>query len=387
MKNFYSKWLLDHKIDLIVWSLFLLYEITVVGLISKSFGSPITYLLHYAINISVFYLHALWLFPWALREKRNALWRIPAVILFEIVLYMLLAYWGDVWLIHMKIITHLTELQFTHQFALTCIYRCIYFLGFATGYYFILDHLREKKKVNEMEKQSLLKQHAIETELVKTQNEFLKAQINPHFLFNTLDFVYHTIERDTNKATEAVILLSRMMRYAIKPYEDREYIFLEEEIAQVENLIYLHQLRKSNALYIQLTAQQDVGKVKFIPLVLLTLVENMFKHGDLTEVGHEALINLEVDEAYFYLRTDNLIDRRAGLKGSRIGLQNIQKRLLHTYGEHFSFTWYEDDGKHFKVEIRIPLLSLTVHEVPLNDERENDKLPFHATADLRQIID
>lgn len=388
MKKICLDWLENHKIDLLVWFIFLFYEITVVGLISKKFGHPVTYLFHYGINISVFYLHATWLFPWSMKKGMVAIWRIPMILLVELIAYTLIAYKGDMILINLNIITYVKEIKLTPALALTSAYRCIYFLGFATGYYFIGSHIRERKRTAEIEKQSLIKHHEMETELTKAQNAFLKAQINPHFLFNTLDFVYHNIDVESNKASEAIVLLSRMMRYAVRSDENRDFILLEDEIEQIENLLYLHQLRKDNEWAIQLVCSSEVRKIKFIPMVLLTLVENITKHTDFAcSIEHEATVKVYIDEKNLYIETDNLIDTNNKKTSEHIGLINIQKRLEYAYGQSVSFKYHVDWRNHFVIRICTSLDSLNVHDMPLDVSLDNDRLLFHVDADPKQIND
>lgn len=380
MKKIFSKWFRDNKIDILVWGIFLFYEIVIVGLISKRFGHPLTYLLHYAINISIFYLHALLLLPWSCKKESQIIWKVPIVFLAEVSIYTIIAYIIDFILIEINIITHVTEIKFTYEFILTAIYRGMYFLGFATGYYFIAEHFKARKKAAEGEKQSLIKQHEIEKALVKAQNAYLKTQISPHFLFNTLDFIYYNIEFNTHKASECILLLSRIMHYAVKADKDKNFIFLEDEIEQVENLLYLHQLKKENEIPIQLICDEDVRKVKFIPLVLLTLVENILKHGDLTDKMHEATIKVVIKNGWLCIETNNLINHKEESDKNHLGLTNIQQRLMLTYGSNFRFEHIIDTNNHFIINISISPEALNVHETPLNNVKENDKEVFRAAA-------
>jgi len=384
MKKIYREWLEKYKFDLLVWSLFLFYEITVVGLIVKSFGNPITYILHYGINIVTFYIHAIWLFPYALKNGNAAFWRVPVILAIELTGYTLMAYWADRLLISLNVITHVSELKLTSQLVLTSVYRCIYFLGFATGYYFLLNYIREKNRATEQEKQSLIKQHQTEKDLANAKNAFLKAQINPHFLLNTLDFVYHSIDTDTGIAAQAVILLSRMMRYALGSDEREGFIALEEEIEQVENLLYLYQLRNSGDFPIDLICSYEVRTIKFIPLVLLTLVENIFKHGDLNSEAHQAFVKVHLENDSLCIETDNLIDTKAIEHSHRIGLSNVKRRLYTAYGDDAHFSFGVNSDRHFIVTIRVPLSTLNDQELLLDTVIDSDKGQLHEDVDQQK---
>lgn len=381
MKKICLQWFKTYRIHLLVWSIFLFYEIVVIGLISKRFGNPITYLLHYTINIFLFYFHAHNL-QWSLKKNRLAIFIVPLIILFEITAYMLISYWCDVLLINLKVITHLNQLEFNYQLILTSIYRCLYFIGFSTGYYFIVKFVKERQRAAEAENQGLIKRHEMEKSLIKTQNAFLKAQINPHFLFNTLDFVYHTIEIDSTKASEAILLLSRMMRYAVSSNEENGFVLLQDELDQVENLLYLHQLKNHRACAIDLEIDTKLNGLKFIPLVLLTLMENIIKHGDLRDFRHRAYMKIGIHNCTLRIETKNLIYKKNKMEGSQIGLSNIKKRINQAYGESAVLEHFIDHENCFIVRICLPVDSLHGHELPPNTAADNDKELFRAGADL-----
>ncbi|WP_165501733.1 sensor histidine kinase [Pedobacter frigiditerrae] len=230
-------------------------------------------------------------------------------------------------------------------------------MGFSTGYYYLKTYLKERKRAENLEKERLekiIQQQKIEQELVIAQNAFLKAQINPHFLFNTLDFIYHNVNKYSETAGDAVIKLAQMMRFAIDSNEMEQTIYLAYEIEQVENLLYLYQIRKNNDLNIHFAYTDEVKQFRLIPLVVLTLVENIFKHGDISNAEDIAFVNLEVKNDLLIIQAVNLINVNK-IKGSNnSGLNNIQKRLNYAYGDKIIFQ-YQVISNHFKVDIKIPI--------------------------------
>lgn len=383
MKKILFSWLLRHRADVIGWSLFLIYEITMVGLITKQFGHPIAYLVHYGINIGIFYVHALWLYPWAIEKSWPSLWRIPLVVALQAVGYTLASYGVDVILIELKVVAVAGGFALDQRLMLTSAYRCIYFLGFATGYYYIVKTLRLAKIAAAKEKQVLLGRLASERELSKLQNAFLKAQINPHFLFNTLDFVYHMIDVHAAKASQAIVLLSRMMRYGVQSNSEEGYILLEQEIEQVENLLRIHQLRKENDRGILLDWDPEVAELRFIPMVLLTLVENMLKHGQLDcESLDQPWIKIYLEQEKLCIQTENLIAHAHPASGEGIGMDNVKKRLELAYGPLVTLEVNVDSKAHFKVALRVPLASLALRHGPEGSVEGNGRLRFPEDADL-----
>ena len=366
MKNILKNWFNKYKLHLLVWALFVFYEAVVIGLVSGTFGHPLTYMAHYAAAVVLFYVHANLFLPWALLNKRSAIWRLP-FILVEIGGFVVVSFFLDKILIMGQIIPYDKPFNLSWLYTLKMVYRGSYFLGFATGYYYLITYIKEKRKTSELEKQHLkdiINSQKAEQELTKAQNAFLKAQINPHFLFNTLDFIYHNINTSSPVAADAVIVLTEMMRYAVDADKMGDFICLGDEIEQAENLLYLSQMRKNHALGFRINYTEEVREIYLIPLVLLTLVENVLKHGNLNEPEHEALIDLYVENESFHVVTDNRVNHEPlKLKtGYHTGLNNIEKRLRYAYGDAIEFEYHTDKANHFKLHLCIPIEQLKAHD-------------------------
>lgn len=357
MNGIIIKWIRKYRFHLLIWVAFIFYETVVIGLITGVFGHLSAYASHYLLILILFYLHANVCLPWAFRNSHSAIWKLALIVLLEISAFILISYLADEFLIF----THLLRVKhykLTYQNSLQSLYRGIYFIGFSTGYFFIIRYNKERRKTNELERQRLndiIYRQKSEQELTKAQNAFLKAQINPHFLFNTLDFIYHNIVALSPAAADAVITLSEMMRYAIDSDKMGEYILLGEEIDQVENLVYLNQIRKNNRLLFELKYEEEVRQLYLIPLVLLTMVENVFKHGNLTEKEHDAYVHIYIKNGTLFIETDNLINNQRWPGGNNKGLNNTERRLKYTYGEEIIFNCKTNDLNHFIVVLGIPL--------------------------------
>jgi len=338
------------------------------------FGHPITYLVHYSIIISLFYVHAEISLPWVLREKNSSIYKLSTIIIIEITSYIILSFLADKFLMLINVIPFSKTFTLSYQYSLKTLYRGMFFFGFSTGYYYLKTFIKERRKTNELEKQRLqdiIYRQDAEQQLVKSQNAFLKAQINPHFLFNSLDFIYHNIETSSPTAAEAVIVLSEMMRYAIDSDKMGDFVLLQDEIEQVENLIYLNQMRKNNELLFKLNIEESVRTMSLIPLVLLTLVENIFKHGNWTEPGGDATLSIYTNDKYFIIETNNLVNTTAK-KSTYTGLKNIEKRLLFTYGEKAGLNYFIDDKNYFKLHLQIPLTQMKARVWPEAKVENND---------------
>ena len=189
-------------------------------------------------------------------------WKLVLAILLELSVYVLICFADDKILYSLHLIKLTRPLNLDYVFCIRNLYRGVYFTAISTGYYFLKTYIKEKQKSAEIEKQRLneiiLRQKA-EQELTIAHNAFLKAQINPHFLFNTLDFIYYQVMEVSPKAADAIIALADMMRYAIDADKAGEFINMGEEIDQVINLIYLNQIRKNGEVNLEFTYPKRSG--------------------------------------------------------------------------------------------------------------------------------
>ncbi|WP_439879700.1 sensor histidine kinase [Pontibacter sp. MBLB2868] len=364
MKPFILDFIRRHKVHFISWIFFISYEVLIAGILYGKFSSFWNYALHYAINIALFYTHVTVVLPATLQRPRPFYWLLPLLVICEIAAFTGITYGVEV------VITQHLHLQLTRPLLLDYAYcfrsawRAVYFMGFATGFYFLDNYLKEKRRANRVEKEHLL--HIIEkqqlqnelirsqNELIRSQNAFLKAQINPHFLFNTLNFVYNNVRKTSVQASEAILALSNMMRYALQSEDEHQQANLLEEIEHVENLIYIHQIRHDHQLQIQLTYGDNLASVKFTPLVLITLVENIFKHGELSRANHTAQISINRQDHTLTITTSNLVNT-SKQTGHRIGLDNIQRRLNYSYKGQYTFEARMEENGYFNIFIEVTL--------------------------------
>lgn len=217
---------------------------------------------------------------------------------------------------------------------------------------------REKDLLKQLHLQNIIKQQKTDQELIESRNAILKAQINPHFLFNTLDFIYHTMTTNVSVASDAVIHLSRMMRFAIDSDHMGEVISLGAEIKHVETLFSLYKLRNSKT-EINLEYAPEINTLPLIPLVLLTLAENMIKHGDLSDQNHHSAIELFYNQDVLTITTRNPLSNSTNAPSGKLGLDNVRKRLQYKYGEGVSMGHIIVNG--------IFILTLVIPGIRIND--------------------
>ncbi|RZJ81920.1 MAG: histidine kinase [Flavobacterium sp.] len=306
-----KKWWIKYKIHVLAWTGYFIYEIMLLYLMGGLFSHPLVDPLHFLLNVCFFYINAFITLPLFLKTSTRIRYFLVPVLIIQMAIYVLVHFSLDKILIALDVIV-LKKVYVINWAVITRnLYRGVYYFGFSTGFYFLSTYLRERKRAEELEQDKLkaiIQQQQMQQDLLNAQNAFLKAQINPHFLFNTLDFVYHNVNRHSPIAGEAIARLAEMMRFAIAAGEREQSMPLSAEIEQVENLIFLYQIRKNNELAIAFNYPPAALNIKTIPLVLLTLVENIFKHGHLSkDKNHLASIELELTDDFLQITTSNTI--------------------------------------------------------------------------------
>lgn len=173
----------------------------------------------------------------------------------------------------------------------------------------------------------------------------LKNQLNPHFLFNTLNSIYALIAIAPEKAQSAVHELSRMLRYML--YESPASVPLQREIDFVRNYLELMKLRLSPQLPLEVTLDAgDAADRPVAPLIFITLVENVFKHGDTSAPYKPVTISLTVTDGVVHCVTSNAVSSRSSAsREGGIGLSNLNRRLSLLYGHRASLTTSLTDGR------------------------------------------
>lgn len=339
---------------IVIWIAFISYE-AISAKIMFGIDFDINGYSHYLLTITLFYLLSLLAFPWSTRE--NKLFRVLICIFFYLIIYVLGHFMIDIGFDIMNSSKSIVKSKLDLKYIISHTFRAIYFMGFSTAYYYLNTYNSEKKKSELLEKQRLndiIQQQMMEQELVNAENAFLKAQINPHFLFNTLDFIYHQVHDSSPEAGEAIIDLSNMMRYAMDAGRNGGVEVLGKEIEQVETLIHLYQIRKRGKYCIEFHATDEVKELYLIPLVLLTLVENVFKHGELLDEENPASIRLWEADGQLHICTNNGIAASNYTIKSGHGLVNTANRLHFAYGEHATLKSEQVNGD-FQVELSVPV--------------------------------
>ncbi len=162
------------------------------------------------------------------------------------------------------------------------------------------------------------------------QLAFLKNQVNPHFIFNTLNNIYSLVSSKSDKALPSIEKLSQLMRYMYKE-SDATFVSLQNEIDYIASFIELQSIRLSNMESVQYHFNGNIGTQKIAPLLLIPFIENMFKHGILNHIEKPLKIDVTVNKVQLTLTTSNFINTLHKDEASGIGLDNVKKRLALLY--------------------------------------------------------
>jgi len=354
-----------YRIHLLAWSLFIAYEIWVVWALNGTLSTFTNYATHYSLVIGWFYLAGDFVFPHTFRNLISAFWKFPIALIALFAIFTFASYLVDYTLIYNGLIGKKAQLSLDQNYITRALFRYVYILGIALAYFFVKNFISQKNISLSLEKQKL--QMIIEDErtkraLSKAHNDFLKAQINPHFLFNTLDYVYHSISVDSPEAADAILTLSDMMRYAVDSADQQEFLPLALEMEQVEKLIYLYQLRKKHELNIIVDFSPQAAELYFIPLVLITLVENIFKHGNINNAEIGVQIYVGIDDDKLIIESLNALNLNARTDSTKAGLNNVVERLGFAYGEGAKCI-FNSDGQAFQARVEVSLNALKANSI------------------------
>ena len=139
---------------------------------------------------------------------------------------------------------------------------------------------------------------------MKSELSFLKAQINPHFLFNTLNSIYALAIKKDDKTADAVVQLSELMRYIMTNAND-DVIALDKEINYINNFVQLQKTRLGNTVNVDYAVEGNAFGKCITPLILISFIENAFKHGVNPNQNSEIVIRITIVEDYLTLFVSN----------------------------------------------------------------------------------
>lgn len=206
------------------------------------------------------------------------------------------------------------------------------------------------------------KQHILAQEKVETELKYLKSQINPHFLFNTINSIFVLIHKNQDLASETLATFSEMLRYQLYECNDAE-IDLSKEIDFLENFVELEKLRLENTNIHFEVQNLAVAGQKIAPFILIPFIENAFKHVSKgNNQDHWIRIDLKIDTTQLVLEIENSVGMEHGFlekntQQKGIGLVNVQRRLDLLYPNRHQLVIETKNNSH-KIKLVLELKQL-----------------------------
>lgn len=344
---------------IIGWLTFITYEVSFIKLIrwpNADISNWNGYIIPYLINIFLFYFHFFVTMNFGFGKTHKKPLLFILLFLSELIIYLLFMGVKDIYFSERRFSSILslypTKIAFIQQ-----LWRGIYFLIFSTAYWLIHRSFKNKQKLKEAETSVLLRQQEkqeLELKLISSQNAFLQSQINPHLLFNTLNFIHSEVQQVSAKASDAIIVLSDMMRYSLSETKVDGKVLLEKETEQIDNLIKINQFRFNNKLSIDFITEGEFNSIKIIPLLLIPFVENLFKYAELKDEANPVKINIKVNGNLLHFKTFNKKRKTINYHSTGIGIENVKTRLNSYYQDNFSLD-IEDLDFTFSINLMIQL--------------------------------
>jgi two-component system LytT family sensor kinase len=295
-------------------------------------GLMVVFVLYPLINISLFYLNFLVYIPNFLDKKRYSLYTImvfTTIILYGLGKYGIALIYKQYVLMHM----HGEPVGFWH-YTLGAFFTSLTFVFLSTVLKFTIDWFLNERIQRDLENQRL-----------SAELSFLRSQINPHFLFNSLNTIYSLAYQRSETTPEAILKLSEIMRYMLYECNDNK-VDLGKELQYLQNYIDLQKIRFGKNAYIDYKITGQVNHQQIVPLLLIAFIENAFKHGVANDPLSPIQMLIDVDEEHlhFYIKNKKHSNNRDDLGG--IGLNNVNRRLDLLYPGKYKLDITDDEGSY-----------------------------------------
>lgn len=314
------------KHHIIFWSIYFIFNTLRWGSYFNDYSYSIkTNLIGFPIHMTLCYLNIYVFMPKFVFKKKYVTY--VSFLILSLFMMLLVKFNLTYYLVSENVWPEGTEVisKLTLNYSIDMMIGELYVITFVTAIKITMDWLKEHKRLTDLEKLQL------ETELL-----FLRSQISPHFFFNTLNNIYALSLENSKKTPKIIIKLSELMRYLLYETKKKKQS-LEKEIICIQNYLDLERIRFDEKLEVNMTISGDIKNKKIAPILLLSFIENAFKHGANKNIGKIRIdIDFNIIENFLYFRIANPIPTETKYeqqlnKSSGIGLQNVKKRLALGY--------------------------------------------------------
>lgn len=314
---------------LVFWGLILLFYTYFFGVNSENFNYVLSFSLFLMpITIGTTYVFIYKLIPEYLLTKQFIRFCVYSAYTFVISTYLIVLsiFYG---------LIYLSKLDYD---AMAPISRSLFFIIIAvylvviivSGFKLLILHLKHVETTTQLENKILEAQ----LKLKEQELNYLKMQIHPHFLFNTLNTMYGFALKKADETPEMILKLSNLLDYLLYQI-DKPSVLLSDEIAHIKDYIELEKIRFNDTLAVNLETKNINSQIKIAPMLLLPFVENSFKHGVIKNGKLKIEIHLFCEAQQIHFKIKNTYSEDADNREG-IGLANIKKRLEHLYKDQYT---------------------------------------------------
>ena len=327
-------------IHLLCWVLILTYQYSGYLIESASFVSIALGVSMTIIQIVEFYICYLWVYPKYLKKGK-----IPQLVLgviFALGVFIALRFLiEEILYLNWFNFHNYSDQTTTISYIIDNIYYGISYITISAAVYSVQQNFKTE-----------IANRKLKDEVVKSELAFLKSQINPHFLYNSLNYVYSLAIPVSDKLANAILRLSDLMRYTLNESPDGG-VSLVKEVEYLESYIELFKMRFEPNFFVDFNAEGIVEQ-KVAALVLIPFVENAFKHGVLNDEKHPVRIKLKVNGKRLSFEVSNKISHAQKDHSSGVGLVNIHRRLDLIYPDQHELL-ISNNGNTYKITLIINL--------------------------------
>ncbi|WP_443937463.1 sensor histidine kinase [Pedobacter sp. MW01-1-1] len=297
------------------------------------------------LNLSTYYVNYFFLIP-GLIKKRKKYW-LYLIVFFVLIIGVAFLKTGIAVLYPTELLQHLNregKLQDTPvtDFAFGSAFIAGFFLISSCIIRFTIDWFASERI-----------QRNLESERREMELQFLKSQLNPHFLFNSLNNIYSLAYQKSEKTADAILKLSEIMRYMI--YESNTpTVSLSKEVDYLTSYIELQRIRFKDGAYIELSLNGEIDDQKIVPLMLISFVENAFKHGIVTDPLDPVKINISANQKILHFSVINKKGTQNKDAQGGVGLTNVERRLQLVYPDRYKLN-VVNSATHYICELMIDI--------------------------------
>lgn len=305
----------------------------------------ITYIVYGMFNISIFYINYIFLIPELIKKRKRYFTYVIVFILLIAVsafakITIAVLYPDDV----LKTITgegKVVEMP-VNTFAVIVTFLSGFFLVSSCIIKFTIDWFSSERI-----------QRNLESERREMELQFLKSQLNPHFLFNSLNNIYSLAYQKSDKTADAIMKLSEIMRYMI--YESNTpTVSLSKEVDYLTSYIDLQKIRFKDGAFVELTIEGEIDDQQIVPLMLISFVENAFKHGVINDPNDPIKISIVANKKILHFSVINKKNNQNKDAQGGVGLPNVERRLQLIYPDRYNLN-VVNSATHYTCELMIDI--------------------------------